>query len=248
MEGQRIPPGIALLKGTAVHVGAEHNYRQKIESKEDLPTTEIIDRAVAALDDRMNAEGLLLSPEEESRGKSIVVGEAKDSTANMAEVLAEEVAPTVQPILVEEKQRILLPDATHDLLGIMDVVDNDEHIRDIKTTGKTKSQADWDSSVQFSFYAILYRAKFGKEAKGIVVDQIVDFKKGPEYRPAFTTRVRADYDALLHRINATLKGIAAGIFTPATPGAWWCSPRFCGFYQTCRYVNAERQAAADHLE
>ena len=37
VEGMKIPPGIALIRGKAFHSGVAHNYKQKIESAKDLP-------------------------------------------------------------------------------------------------------------------------------------------------------------------------------------------------------------------
>jgi hypothetical protein len=42
-EGEKIPPGIALVKGTGVHGGSKANFKQKIETKEDLSRKKIID-------------------------------------------------------------------------------------------------------------------------------------------------------------------------------------------------------------
>jgi len=56
--------------------------------------------------------------------------------------------------------------------------------------------------------------------------------------------VEQDRVALLHRINAMIAGVKAGTFLPAAPGVWACSPKFCGYWHTCPFVNAETIAAA----
>lgn len=253
IEKEIIPPAFAMLKGGAVHVGAEENFKQKIESHQDLPTKDIVDIAAASFDGKVVSEGVLLSEEEESVGKEILQGKAKDSTVRMAEQFSKSVAPLHQPIAVEEKVRLALPGAPRDLLGIMDLV-VDGGVQDLKTSAKKKLQDDVDSSVQFTTYAALYRTKYGKLPERIIIDNVIDRmtektgKITSEHQQLVTTRSTADFNALAARINTVTQGIEAGMFMPATPGAWWCSAKSCGYWRTCAYVNSERKAAAEASE
>ncbi len=244
LEGDIIPPGIALIKGSAVHLGAEENFRQKIESREDLPQSQIVDRAVSAFEDKERAEGLFLSAEEEARGKKIVKGEGIDSTARLAGLYAREVAPKYQPKEVEIKQRLVLPSAKYDLLAILDVVREDGNLLELKTGAKKKSQGDWDTSTQLTIQAITQKAHSGKLPEKITVEQMVDSGKSPPKLHTFeTTRTAADFKPMAARLNAITKLITAGVFVPASPGWWGCSPKYCGYYRTCEFVNVERKAA-----
>ena len=243
VEKHIIPPGVAELRGTSVHRGAEVNAVQKMKSHEDLSASDIMAAAASAFDDNVNAQGVMLSEEEESVGKDKVLGEAKDLAVGMAHVFAKDVAPSVQPTAVELTQEISLPESTHDLKGIVDVIDDAENVRDIKTSSKAKSQSDWDANGQLTFYALTYRAKFGKDPKAVIVDQLIGKKKGIEYVPVVTSRTVADYKPLVHRINSVIAGINAGVFVPAPTGSWKCSPKWCGYWNSCLYVNNERKAA-----
>ncbi len=242
IEKHKIPPGIALIKGSSVHGAAALNYGQKIESKTDLPTKDIVDASVSAFDNIHKADGILLSDEEESTGHAKVLGEAKDSTARMAQEFAENIAPTRQPVAVEITQRIIVPEATHDLLGILDQ-EYADGLGDLKTGKKKLSQEDIDKSIQFSFYALTFKARHKFDPR-IYIDQVMDGKT----QQLETSRTREDYKALVARINTMLRGVAAGVFSPAPVGAWWCSARWCGYWQTCPYVNSERKAAAATVE
>ena len=72
----------------------------------------------------------------------------------------------------------------------------------------------------------------------ILIDKTV-----PEVQTLELTRNNDDYVALIAQIAATAKGIQAEVFTPAygLVGAWYCSPRFCGFWKTCNYVPKYRR-------
>lgn len=236
IEGEIIPPGIAILKGKGFHVGAETNMRQKIDSHEDLPASEIVDAAVSGFETEAAGGYLLTADESESD-----VGQAKDSLAAMAECHAEQQAPDYQPVLVEQRVRIELPGA-RDLLGIVDLADDLGRVTDFKTAGRKKRQEDADTSVQLTTYAAAYHAVRGEPPKSLRLDSVVQTRAGKTYRDLLETqRSEPDLIALANRINAIASGVEAGNFPPTTPGAWWCSPRWCGYWATCSYVNSERQ-------
>lgn len=247
MEREIIAPGIAMLKGSAVHKGAETNFRQKIESHEDLPVNDIVDAAVASLDAAAHGE-VSLTDDELSIGFKNVIGAATDSVRDMAKIHAEQQAPDYQPVMVEQAVRIELPDSPRDYLGVLDLVDDQDRVIDLKTAKRKKSQNDADSSVQLTGYGATFKALNGRDPKELILDTIIQGKKETTRQTVSTTRSEADYAALAERINAVNASIAAGIFLPATPGAWNCSPRWCGYFTTCKFVNAERAAKAQEDE
>ncbi len=247
--GEVIPPGIAMIQGTAVHVGAAVNFRQKIKSHNDLPCGEIVDAAVAAFDAGL-AGGYVLSDDEQCRGAKIVLGEAKDQVAQLAECHADQQAPDYQPVAVEHKTRIVFPGATHDLLAITDLRDDRDRVVDFKTSGKKPPQKDADESVQLTIYAAAFQIETGRPPAEVRLDVVTKTKTAKRHVLS-STRDEHDYRALLSRTNAMLATIAA--FTekgvepwPAAPvGAWWCSDRFCGYFRSCPHVNSERRQAAE---
>lgn len=251
IEKEIIPPGVAALRGSGVHKGAEMNFAQKIASKVDLPKKDIVDRAVAEFEGRMKTDGLFLDPETAARGKDIVVGEEKDVTARLAGVFADHVAPVYQPTAVEQRIRIELPDSPRDILGILDLTANivsdparGEGIVDYKTGKKTKPQTEFDTSPQVSLYDLAYRASRGKAPDFIQIEQLVALKSGDKRVTNPTTRTAADFRPTIARVNSMIGALEKGAFLPANPGAWNCSPRWCGYWATCPFVNAERKAAA----
>ena len=141
VEGRKVPPGVAMVKGSAVHKGAELNFKQKKHTRKDLPRRQIVDASAADFEKRAQLEGVSLSDDEAAKGKKAVMGEALDSTVRMAELYADDVAPCYQPVLVEEKQRITVPESTHDLLAVLDLADDKDRILEIKTGAKKKPQA-----------------------------------------------------------------------------------------------------------
>lgn len=243
MEQERRPPGIAMVRGTGVHRGLELNFRQKIESRIDLPVSDVVEAAVAGFEAEL-AGGYELNVDEESRGAKVVIGEAKDVVVTLAELAAEEMCPDYQPVLVEQPVRIELPNNTHDLYGVIDLADDRGRVVDTKTAAKSKKQDDADSSVQLTTYTALHKVATGEFPTELRMEVLVSTKT-PKRQTLVTTRSEADLAALAARIDAASRIIQAGVFMPATPGAWWCGPKWCGYWASCPFVNRGRAPQGD---
>lgn len=238
MEGEILPPGIALLTGSALHRGAETNFSQKIESHMDLPAAQIIEASVVAFDEQTKG-GYALSEDETMRGPDIVLGEAKDQTAALAKVHAQQQAPDYQPVAVEHRTRIVMPKASRDLVAITDLRDDQRRVTDIKTGARRKPQSEVNESVQLTIYAAAYTVDCGEPPAEVRLDTLVKTKT-PGRQVLSSHRTLADFEVLANRINATLAAIEAGNFPPCAPDSWQCSDRWCGFWRSCPYVNSER--------
>ncbi len=249
LEGEKIPPGIAMLVGTGTDKGVQTNFSQKIESHADLPKPEIVEAAVAGFDTAVG-EGYELTPDENGRGAGIVIGAAKDLVAKLAGLHAETQAPDYQPIAVQAPATISFPGATHDLIGYIDLIDDHEDVTDFKTAAKSKNQKDADNSLQLTTYAAARLCETGKIPPHVNLDSLIKLKT-PKRQRLTSTRTMADFQMLINRINVMLASIKSGIFTPAPIGSWCCNPRWCGYFyggttgKPCPYVNHERRAAAE---
>lgn len=235
----RIPPGIALIKGTAVHKGSEENFRQKIKSFKDLSASKIKEVVATNFEERIKNEGLFLNEEEEARGKDVVVAEGKDSAVALAGVFANEVAPAHQPIMCEASQNINLGEyADRELMVKIDLVNDKKRIVDLKTASKSKTQDEVDSSLQFDTYGLAYFAINKEMPAGFDMEVLVNTKV-PKRQTLTTTRCQKDFKPLLARFAAFLERAKhiekGGMAYPTSPGTWQCSKKFCGFFVTCPY-------------
>lgn len=243
LDNQRLPPVIPMAKGKAFHAGASLNMEQKIVSRSDLPVADIVAGSVASFE----AE---IADVENTTDKE--VGSAKDSLVSLATAHAYMQALHYQPDKVEEPFRITLDACTHDLLGFIDmigVVDGETAIVDWKTTGKKPSWDTVHDSVQLTAYAAANMDLATDGELAVRLDVLVDRQKAKGVnRYVFeSSRDAGDITALAHRVDMVAKAITAGIFPPAVPGSWWCSPGWCGYWDTCPYVNSERRSKAERL-
>jgi len=243
IEHEKLLPGIALIQGHAIHGEAEFNFRQKLESHIDLPKHELIDKALFEFENQV-AGGYVLNSEENNRGASIVIGEAKDLTVKLAKVHATSQAPQYQPKLIEHKVKLELKNATHDLETITDLIDDKERITDFKTAKRSMPQTSIDNSTQLTIYSAARYSETGNLPTEVRFDNLIKTKK-PKRQLLISTRTMRDLNVLANRINVTLAAINAGSFPPCPAGSWQCSSKWCGYWYSCPFVNSERMAFSE---
>lgn len=238
IDGEILPPGIAARKGSATHKAAEINHQHKIATKSDMSLGDLQDAARDEYVRLVKEEGVFIPKEEAGETKKLLA-DGLDSTVRLTKVYREKVAPQIQPILVEE---IIYLDAglSLPLRGIVDVVTEKEggkiHLPDLKTTAKAYSQGTADSALQLTFYGGLVAERLGQWPDSYSLEIMIDNSKS--YHQSLTTsRTKADWEILMMRIENMLEHLKAGLFHPCDPGHWCHSPKWCGFFWSCKYAN-----------
>lgn len=254
IEKERQPPALAMHKGKAFHAAVDHNMKQKIDSHTDLLVPDIIEAGVAEIHSLIDGEGFEARPTEDGLAKSVACDKAVDSVAALVRSHATNQAPDYQPTKVEEPFRIELPTCDHDLLGFKDFVgtltDPDYAgvtvVTDWKSAGRKPNAGTEHDSVQLTSYAASeMMLDSSLDVVTVRLDVIVDRAKTYPRHVMESQRDADDVRALAFRIDVVSKSITAGLFPPAVPGSWWCSPGWCGYWNTCKYVNAERRQKAE---
>lgn len=216
-----IPPRSALTRGKAVHSGIEFNYKQKMETKEDLPLTDVQEFTSSVFDEEAKETDF----DGEDKGK------VKDSTISLVSLYHQEVAPEVQPTAVEERVEIAFDGADYTLLGFIDLIDQHNMIRDTKTTGRTPNESVLQDNLQLAAYSLMYRTIKGEEETGVGLDYLVDLKT-PK-----VTKMQAKVDEaqrvrFLRIMDAVANAIKAEAFYPNSNNML-CSPKNCGYWELC---------------
>ena len=227
-----IPPGVALIIGIATHKSVEKNLTAKIEKGELLPTEEAME---IAHDEAIGLwQGDVLLTEEESQNAKKVKGDSVDISVSLAGLHARDLAPKLEPKSVERKWVINLEGFPFDLAGQWDIEEDNGAIRDTKTSGKSPSQNDADSSEQLSMYSLAKQICDKEDAPALYLDVLVKTKT-PKLVTLKTRRTDDQRQILLRRIERAAEIIEKGAFTPANPQDWRCSRRFCGYALTCPF-------------
>lgn len=230
IDGVKLSASGAMVLGRAWHQGIELNYRQKTRSHEDLPAAEVVAFTVERCRDALErgiADGSVVLTDWERAPKLI------DLAAEAAAVHHREIAPGVQPVLVEERWRIGLGEAfPFDLVGVFDVVDKDGVIADNKLTRKALDQEGFDRSLQWSIYSLAYRVMRGEVEGGLALHAV---EKKPRVRAKVLRgrRTTAQLRWTAKLIEEVGAAILAGSFPP-NPLGEFCSPKFCGYWAMCQ--------------
>jgi RecB family exonuclease len=225
IEGIRVPPGAALLLGTSYHAALEHNFKQKVQTGEDLGVDVILDAYESAWTKKLANEEIDWQGESPS--------ETKDMGARLVDVYMQNAAPFVMPVEVERKFSVHLPGLDgYTLDGIIDLIDDKGVIIDHKTASKSKTQTDADNDLQPYAYA-------AAQMEDPAIDevpfqyQVAVKKKKPDVQLVDTVRNRQQVGWYLQLCSDVVRQIKAAIF-PCNPCGWHCDPKWCGYYEMCK--------------
>lgn len=161
LKGEKERPGGAQVIGTGFHFAQEHNFKQKIETHEDLPVTEIVEAFHHGLDVEIEKTGGV---------GEIVWGNEKPDTqraqgATLTQIYREAVSPAMQPEAIELNFELTESGIAVPIHGRIDFDgarehgvpwDNDyvrhETVVDYKTSSKSMSTLKEDWVIQAFLY------------------------------------------------------------------------------------------------
>lgn len=115
------------------------------------------------------------------------------------------------------------------LRGVFDLLLADDVLVELKTAAKAYSESQLTTGLQFSAYAMAYRAIVGRDPKIQVVAMIKNAKK-PRIDRYEVRRSPEDDAWFVHVAVEVSRGIEAGVFPPS-PG-WACGD--CEYAEPCR--------------
>jgi len=222
--GLKIPPSGALIVGSAYHSALEVNFIQKVDSMKDLPLSDCLDIYSDAWENRLSEEELII-------WEQLGPDECKDQGAGLVEEYIVSTSPSVQPVNVEK---------THygEVAGVkfvcrVDVENVQRAVIDHKTSARPYSQDDVDGDIQASAEAFVLNRPI------IFYNHIALKLSTPRIQVVKSYRTRADIDWWLDMSTKVVLQMESGIAPPRSIDAfgksgYWCSERFCGYYERCR--------------
>jgi len=219
--GLKMRPSGALIEGSCYHTALEVNFKQKVTSKEDLPISDCLDVFSGAWEARVKQEESIDWEDEEP-------GKLKDEGIWLVRTYLETTSPSVQPVEVEKPYVRMIGSVP--AVGVVDLTDIKERVIDHKTSNKMYQQEDVDKDDQITTYAFL-------KNRAIVGQVHVAVKPTKTLPPRIivmkTFRTDAHIKWWLDMVTGILEQMKTGN-APPRPYGWWCSPRFCGYYDMCR--------------
>lgn len=218
VHGLKVPPSGALIEGGCYHKALEGNFKQKVVSLEDLPLEQCLELYSDAWENRLSEEEYVDWGDKDP-------GYIKDEGIGLVGEYILSVSPAVQPAKVEEVYVSEVGGVK--LVVIVDLEDTKKAIIDHKTSGKAYTQDDVDKSLQASAAAFVVGRPI------VFYNHVAVKSRMPRIQLIRTYRTQADIDWWADMAVKIVVQMRSGV-APPRPGGWWCSPRFCGFYERCR--------------
>ena len=181
----------------AIHSALEHNYKQKITTKIDLPAKDLVIVFNEALDKKL---------EEISEKPSDSLDIIRLQGGEMIYKYMNDVAPFIQPATVEFKFEIELKSIWWKILGYIDLITEDGLIIDHKTASAATYQkytpcyVNWMQ--QLTMYSLAYRKTYNRIEKGNRIDVLKRLKWWPWFNHVESTRTDQD---ILNLVNLLSK-------------------------------------------
>ena len=242
VEKIRMMPSIKQKLGIAVHAGVEHNYRQKLLTREDEPVSDTLDHYSTVYDNEI----LEVEKPDEDAGK------AKDQGVKLTQLYQvggwgyKAIAPDIQPLWVERQTTFrVISDHVEDcdrgpscscgvpFSATIDLVDEARQVRDTKTTARSPSGGQ--HLMQVASGAIGFEAETGEQASDLVIDTLVRTKT-PKY---VQERWGGPVDKPMRKVFAQQVNIASsmiqqGLFPASGAEAGQGGPcSWCGYKPIC---------------
>ena len=235
--GVKAPPSLRAVRGIAVHAAVETNMRQKMDTRQDLPITDVLD-AYSTSFEAETADGFDLRPDEDK-------GEIKDMGVTLTSIYQTQAAPKIQPVLVEhpiqfdingQKWTGQIDLADEEAINLWGEPEMGLRVRDTKTSAREPRPESY--AINMTGYALGVRQGLGRTESDVIFDYLIAGKK-PRYQPIHTGQVTDDQiRAFAYLVGDVAASINAGSF-PANgltnPGV--CD--WCGFSKICPALKAK---------
>ena len=227
-------PAIAMVKGTAIHKGAEVVHNHTIKYGKPLK----MEAGVQAVSDAFDAE-----KEAVEDATDIEKGNIKDAAIRNFQVYYRDAVPLIHPVAAEKPFAMKI--GTVPFRGVIDLIDKIpgeysldddpdlpppkiEVVSDLKTTTKMWTEQKLNEEPQLTFYAIV------ENTNRVRIDFLLDQKKGCKYAPKRTLRDTTSKKILIEDVEEAAHNMKRGCFPRCDPTQWVCTPRFCGYYADCK--------------
>lgn len=222
LEGLRRPPGVALIKGSALDKAATFNLEQKRVTRRDLAVDDVLEVAEDAFRKDVDRNG----GQSEVQWDGTNFARALDSAINLTSTHMKHHAPLIQPRDVQLELHRELPDG-RDFVGFVDFVEEDGTLSDVKSGSRRMAAGDADTDPQPSAYGYL-----AGEPVAFKFYRSIDTGSKLTHEIVETGRDQRAIDWYEQKVLDVSAAINTGVFPPNDSG-WHCTKRFCGFFDLC---------------
>ena len=206
----------SLALGLAVHQALEVNFREKLETQEDLETTGVVIVFREAWMEQVPQTEFAL---DESQGDLRRVGE------RLVTKYMDQVAPTVEPAAVELDVQGEISGVA--VRGRVDVLDVEGRLIDFKTASRRPSCVSPDYAFQLATYRQITPGASG----AVRIDSLVKTQTVQIVQQAYTVE-EPDIRATQVLYPMAQKAMGSGMYCPNRQ-SMLCSQKHCSFWKHC---------------
>jgi CRISPR/Cas system-associated exonuclease Cas4 (RecB family) len=206
----------SLALGLAVHQALEVNFREKIETREDLETAGVV---CVFREAWMEQVPQTVFTSDESQGDLRRMGE------RLVTKYMDEVAPTVEPAAVELDVRGEISGVA--VRGRVDVLDVEGRLIDFKTASRRPSSVSPDYAFQLATYQQITPGASG----AVRIDSMVKTQSVQIVQQAYTVE-EPDIRATQVLYPMAQKAMGSGMYCPNRQ-SMLCSQKHCSFWKHC---------------
>lgn len=218
VAGLKMKPTGKMTRGSATHFGIETGYQEKSRSGA-LPPLSVVEDATAGAFDQARETTQFEDGEKPD--------ELKDESVKLTGLHYKEIAPAVDPLLVEQKMTAVV--AGIPLHLVVDVITQDTTVIDNKVAGRKLDETALQTDVQLASYAIGVEQSLGIPVKAVRLDRLIATKI-PGIQQIALGRTQVDESRLVHVAQAVSSAIEGGVFMPCDD-IQTCS--WCGYRKIC---------------
>lgn len=218
----------ALEFGSAIHKVIAEYYRNKLEG-EILPLFDL-QILFEALWKKATENGPEITYKE-GKDANILLQEGKQLLAAYYKTLPRD---NFQVIAIEEPFQFTLPNLPVPIIGVLDLVEEDESgailITDWKTSSHAYSADEVDKNLQITIYHMAARANGYRDREILLRFDCLIKTRVPKFEQYYTTRSEIDEIRAAKKIRYVWEGITKGVFIP-NDNQWKC--KGCSYKNAC---------------
>jgi len=217
-EGIKSPPTGSMIRGLSVDVAANNHFSKKIENNKGLPKRDFVDIAVAEHESKENEVDFSVD--------ALDKNQSKDRVSNLAKTYHGIHGKAFNPQAVQVKLEVVNMNGDK-FLGYADLITVDGIVVDNKVRKRHMVPA-----LSRDIQLVKYAGMSGKRDVGIAV--VADLKEPRAYY--YQARITDKHIEIVDKkIDWVKLGIANGIFLPAPEGSWYCSEKWCSYWNICEF-------------
>lgn len=229
-EHKKKPPTGAMTFGNCFERAINASLENRLETGDNLPTKDVAEIAVAEIEDEKDETVWL--PDDP-------FAKAKDQLPPLVGVYHDGFVPEIAPVAVQKEVKFdfALDGETATWVSYIDVEEEDGTLRDIKTTKRKWTSGKELQEIQPVTYTMhrpgdgpMFRFDIGIRGKKPSVDVRNVLVTAVE-KKAFGAAFIALAESALELKRDPERARPTARFMP---GAWWCSKKWCGFWQECQ--------------